>query len=64
MICSECEETIEKCDWCGEKFEKDMDVICYDTGISYLHFCCKECLYEYIEYYTTSATAIERRNHA
>ena len=55
MICTECKETIEKCDWCDEKFEKGAKILCYDS----LHFCCMECLYDYVEYYADNATAIE-----
>ncbi|MHC1636033.1 MAG: hypothetical protein ACXQTS_05375 [Candidatus Methanospirareceae archaeon] len=58
LRCSKCKNDLEGCDWCGEKFEKGMDIKCYDVGTAYLHFCCEECLYEYVEYYVSNAKCV------
>ena len=42
MKCDICNKKIEYCDGCGNKFEIDDDLICFDEE----HYCSKGCLEE------------------
>jgi len=46
LICPECSEKIEKCDFCGAEFEDGYLVVC--AGDSEHHFCSFDCLKEWL----------------
>jgi len=44
LICSECDEFIDSCDYCSTDFEEGDTIICYNG----MHFCSLDCLANYL----------------
>ena len=59
MRCSECENDIDRCAYCDKKFEIGEDIVCFDTGVTYLHYCDEDCLIEDILEHRIFAVARE-----
>jgi len=47
LKCSYCEDEVEACDWCDNKFRKGKEIICLAGGTR--HFCSKKCLGEFLK---------------
>jgi len=47
IICNECGETLNCCEYCEKNFEDDDLIICFEDCHCYLHFCSDNCFYNY-----------------
>ncbi|HEX59158.1 MAG TPA: hypothetical protein ENF26_03305 [Methanomicrobia archaeon] len=60
LKCKYCGSVVIMCDYCGEEFEEGCEIVCFDSGVGYLHYCSDDCLWGDVKQLLKYTEAVRR----